>query len=106
MPYEVWLSEEAVEDRRRLTKEQEKKLIWWRDGLAQDVTVGDPIRKSLIPAVLKKKYEIDNLWRLELPGGWRALYTVASRPAGRPEVSILRILSHKDYDRLFGYSSS
>ncbi len=106
MPYEVWLSEEAVEDRKRLTKEQERKLIWWRNRLAQDVTVGDPIRKSLIPPVLKRDYEIDNLWRLELPGGWRALYTIASRPAGMPEVSILRILSHKDYDRLFGYSGS
>lgn len=106
MPYGVWLSEEAVEDRKRLTKEQERKLIWWRNRLTQDVTVGDSIRKSLIPPVLKRNYEIDNLWRLELPGGWRALYTIASRPAGMPEVSILRILSHTDYDRLFGYSGS
>jgi mRNA-degrading endonuclease RelE of RelBE toxin-antitoxin system len=106
MPYEVWLSVEAVEDRKRLSKEQEKKLLWWRDRLAHDVTVGDPIRKSLIPTVLKRNYEIDNLWRLELPGGWRALYTIASRLAGKPEVSILRILPHKDYDRLFGYSNS
>ena len=106
MPHEVWLSEEAVKDRKRLSEEQEKKLLWWRDRLAQDVTVGDPIRKSLIPAVLKKNYEIANLWRLELPGGWRALYTVASRPPGKPEVSILRILSHKDYDRLFGYGGT
>jgi mRNA-degrading endonuclease RelE of RelBE toxin-antitoxin system len=103
MAYEVWLSEEAVEDRDRLTEEQEKKLIWWRNRLAQDVTIGDPIRKSLIPVVLKRNYEIHNLWRLELPGGWRVLYTIASRPPGRPEVLMLRILSHKDYNRLFGY---
>jgi len=105
MPCEVWLSEEAVEDRNRLTREQEKKVIWWRDRLAQDVTVGDPIRKSLIPVVLKRNYEIDNLWRVELPGGWRALYTIASRPPGRPEVLILRILCHKDYDRGLGMRS-
>jgi hypothetical protein len=103
MPCEVWLSEEAAGDRTRLNKEQEKKLIWWRNRLAQDVTVGDPIRKSLVPVALKRSYEIHNLWRLELPGGWRALYTIASRPLGRPEVLILRIVSHKDYDRLFGY---
>ena len=48
MPCEVWLSEEADGDRTRLNREQEKKLIWWRNRLAQDVTVGDPIRKSLI----------------------------------------------------------
>jgi hypothetical protein len=102
----VWLSEDAVKDRALLSKEQEKKLLWWRDRLTHDATVGDPIRKSLIPAVLKRKYEIDNLWRLELPDGWRVLYTIASRPAGQPEIMILRILSHKDYDRLFGYSTS
>lgn len=106
MPYKVWLSEEAVKEQKSLSKEQEKKLLWWRDRLARDVTVGDPIRKSLIPTALKKKYEINNLWRLELPGGWRALYTIASRPAGKPEVFILRILSHKEYNRLFGYSRS
>jgi len=103
MPYEVWLSEEAVKERKLLSREQEKKLMWWRDRLTQDVTVGDPIRKSLIPIVLKQKYGINNLWRLELLGGWRVLYTVASRPAGKPEVFILRILSHKKYDRLFSY---
>jgi mRNA-degrading endonuclease RelE of RelBE toxin-antitoxin system len=106
MPYEVWLSEEAAKERKLLSKEQERKLMWWRDRLARDVTVGDPIRKSQIPATLKRAYEINNLWRLELPGGWRVLYTVASRPAGKPEVFILRILSHEEYDRLFGYSNS
>lgn len=106
MPCEVWLSEDAVEDRKELDKVQEKKLLWWRDRLARDPTVGDNVRKSLIPGILKKGYEIDNLWRFELPGGWRVLYTIASRPAGQPEIMILRILSHKDYDRLFGYSTS
>jgi hypothetical protein len=102
----VWLSVDAVRDRRRLSKEQEKKLLWWRDRLTQDATVGDHVRRSLTPPALKRKYEINNLWRLELPGGWRALYTIASQPAGQPEVMILRILSHKEYDRLFGYSTS
>ncbi|MFH1821607.1 MAG: hypothetical protein ABH852_04105 [Methanobacteriota archaeon] len=106
MPYEVWLSEDAVKDRTLLSKGQEKKLLWWQDRLARDATVGDPIRKSLIPAALKRKYKIDNLWRLELPDGWRALDTIASRPTGQPQIMMLRILSHKDYDRLFGYSTS
>lgn len=106
MLYEVWLSEEAARDLKLLSKEQRKKLLWWRDRLACDVTVGDNIRKSLIPIALKRKYGINNLWRLELPGGWRALYTIASKPAEKPKVSILRIMSHNDYDRLFGYSPS
>ncbi|KXA99555.1 hypothetical protein AKJ47_00070 [candidate division MSBL1 archaeon SCGC-AAA261G05] len=105
MPYGVWLSEEAAEDRENLSEEQERKLLWWRDRLKQDVTVGDHIRKSQIPSALREKYGINNLWRLELPEEWRILYTIASRPAGNPVVIILRILSHKHYDRLFGYTS-
>jgi len=104
LSYEVWLSDEADRDRELLSKEQKKKLLWWRDRLARDVMVGEHIRKSLIPTTLKRRYEINNLWRLELPGGWRVLYTIASKPAENPKVSILRIVSHKDYDRLFGYS--
>jgi mRNA-degrading endonuclease RelE of RelBE toxin-antitoxin system len=103
--YEVWLSKDATKDRKRLSKAQEKKLLWWGDSLASDPMVGNSIQKSLIPSGLKEKYEINNLWRLELPEGWRILYTIASRPARIPQVSILRILSHKDYDRLFHYSA-
>jgi hypothetical protein len=58
----VWLSEDGVKDRSLLSKEQGKKLLWWRDRLTHDATVGDPIRKSLIPAVLKRRYEIEYLF--------------------------------------------
>jgi len=102
----VWLSEEASRDLRLLSKEQKRKLLWWRDRLMQDVMVGGHIHKSLIPTSLKRKYDINNLWRLELPGGWRALYTIASKPGMKPKVSILRIVSHEDYERLFRYSLS
>ena len=50
---------------------------------------------SLISTPLERKYEINNLWRLELPDGWRALYTTASKSAEKPKVSILRIMSHR-----------
>ncbi len=40
------------------------------------------------------------------PGGWRLLYTIVARFDMRPEVRILRILTHEEYDRLFGYSTS
>lgn len=103
LAYDVWLSREAVEDRQRLSKGQEGKLLWWRDRLADDPTVGSPIHKSLIPKPPRKKYNATNLFRLELPLGWRILYTIVSSPGIRPEVHILRIVSHEEYDRLFGY---
>lgn len=37
---------------------------------------GDPISKKLIPAEYKQKYEITNLFRVELSNHWRMLYTL------------------------------
>ncbi|MFQ6128073.1 MAG: hypothetical protein ACE5QW_04140 [Thermoplasmata archaeon] len=103
MKYEVWLSEEAVNDIEKLKRAQERKLRWWRDRLVDDPTVGDPIRKSLIPAVLQKRYRATNLFRLELPEGWRILYTIVSCPGFDAEIHILRVLPHKEYEKLLGY---
>ncbi|MFW5913405.1 MAG: hypothetical protein ACOCSA_03040 [Candidatus Hadarchaeota archaeon] len=106
MTYPVWLSEDAVEERKQLTDSQERKLIWWKEKLEKDVTAGDNIRKSKIPDSLKDKYGIGNLSRIEFPEGWRGLYTIASEPGKETTVTIMRILSHKEYDELFGYSTS
>lgn len=102
--YLVLISEAAAVDRRRLTPVQEKKLLGWRDRLAEDPTAGDSIRKSLIPRELKRRFGVENLWRAELPGAWRSVYTIAAKVDIRPEVRILLILTHKEHDRLFGYA--
>lgn len=65
---------------------------------------GDPIAKNLIPIEYKNKYELTNLFRVELPNYWRMLYTLTD---GENEIEIiafvLDIISHKDYDKKFGY---
>jgi len=104
--HRVLISEEATRERRQLNPAQEKKLRWWGDRLAVDPTAGGHVRRNLIPRDLKRRFGIENLWRVELPDGWRMLYTIVAKPAVRPEVRILRILSHKAYDRLFGYATS
>ncbi len=104
--HRVLISEQAARERRRLGPAQERKLLWWRDRLATDPTAGDNIGKDRIPRDLRRRFGIENLWRAELPGGWRILYTIVSRVDVRPEVRILRILTHKEYDRLLGYSTS
>ncbi|MBS3100318.1 hypothetical protein J4463_03855 [Candidatus Pacearchaeota archaeon] len=59
---------------------------------------GDNIQKYLIP----KKYNVSNLWRVELAGYWRMLYTIKGN-----EIEIicfiLDIINHPDYNKLFGY---
>jgi len=44
-----------------------------------------------------------NAWRFELPLAFRGIYTVQSSPGTGTVVLVLELLSHKDYERLFGY---
>ncbi len=104
--HRVLISEEAARDRRRLRPAQDRKLLWWRDRLAVDPTAGDNIRKELIPRDLRRRFGVENLWRAELPDAWRLLYTIVARVDVRPEVRVLRIMNHKEYDQFFGYSTS
>ncbi len=53
-------------------------------------------RSGLIPP-------LSNAWKFELPLGYRGIYTAQSLPGAGTVVLILEILSHKEYDRLFGY---
>jgi hypothetical protein len=106
MKAQVFLGEAATEDARALDAVQRRKLAWWAARLAADFAAGDHIRRDLAPRKLLAKHHAENLWRFELPGGWRGLYTVMSRADQPLTVSILRIVDHKEYDRLFGYKRS
>ena len=65
---------------------------------------GNPIGKNKIPLEYKQKYEVTNLFRVELPGAWRMLYTLTD---GESEIEIiafvLDVIDHKQYDKKFGY---
>ena len=65
---------------------------------------GDPINKQLIPEEYKTKYEVTNLFRVELPNFWRMLYTLTN---GESQIEIiafvLDVLDHKEYNKKFGY---
>lgn len=73
--------------------DQKKKLI------KDNPFYGDNIEKKKIPKIY---YNIQNLWRVELTGYWRMLYTIKGN-----EVQIicfvLDIINHKEYDKIFGY---
>lgn len=71
--------------------------------LEKDPFAGDRIRRELWP---KRFRGLANLFRIELPEAYRAVYTVLTFP-GRPrEVRIVWVGNHKRYDRLFGYATS
>jgi len=75
--------------------------------IKSDPHYGDPISKSLIPKQYIKKYDITNLFRIELPNYWRMLYTLRD---GETEIEIiafiLDIVDHKEYNKKFGYKKS
>ena len=88
------------------SKVEDKKLYEWIEratrDLEQDAFCGMQVRKRLIPKAYIKKYGIDNLWKYDLPKGWRLLYSVA-----HDEVYIISIIlewmNHKDYEKRFNY---
>ena len=104
---EVRISARVEEAHRALGASQRRKLDWWFLRLKQDVFAGDQIPKDRIPAALAGRnglpFPLTNAWRVELPGAYRAIYTVQPSAARHPIVLVLEVLSHKDYDRLFGY---
>ena len=75
-----------------------------KDLIKQNIHYGDPIAKRLIPDEYKTKYDVTNLFRVELPSYWRMLYTLTD---GETKIEIiafiLDITNHKKYDKKFGY---
>ncbi len=56
------------------------------------------------------QYDVTNLWKVNLSGGWRMIYTLKQPQRENPEVDILSIwldvldiISHKEYDKIFKY---
>lgn len=88
------------------SKTEDQMLYKWIsraiDDLGENAFCGIQIPKKLIPKVYTDKYGIDNLWKYDLPKGWRLIYSVAN-----DEVRILSIIlewfDHKEYEKRFNY---
>ena len=70
-----------------------------KDLIKANPFYGNNVEKKKIP---KMHYNVQNLWRVELTGYWRMLYTIKG-----DEVQIicfvLDILNHEEYNKKFGY---
>ena len=74
------------------------------DFIKQNPHYGNPIEKKRIPKEYYKKYNINNLFRVELPNFWRMLYTLTERETTIEVVSfVLDIINHKIYNKKFVY---
>ena len=72
------------------------------DMIANDPFCGIQVPKRLIPKMYITKYEIDNLWKFNFHKNWRLMYSVAGDRA-QVVTLVLEWLSHKEYERRFGY---
>ncbi len=68
--------------------------------LRSDPFLGTQIPKDRFPAAYAR---YDNLWKLDLPHAFRAIYTVIGRPGRHVVVAVDWIGDHDEYDALFGY---
>ncbi len=70
--------------------------------LKENPMLGKPCPKKLIPSKLIYEYNIDNLYRLELSNFWRLLYTIQGNEI-EIILLVLKIIDHKEYNKLHGY---
>ena len=71
---------------------------------------GIQIPKRLIPKKYLVQYEVTNLWKVNLSGYWRLVYTLRQPQREQTEVEIisiwldvLDIMDHEKYDKIFRY---
>lgn len=89
---------EKIKDDR--LKDQIKKAL---ETLEVDTFSGIQIPKKLIPKEYSLRYgNLTNLWKYNLPGAWRLIYTIKGS-----EIEVLSVLlewmDHKEYERRFKY---
>ena len=80
-----------------------KFLIRAIKDLQENAFCGIQLSKDLIPKEYIQKYAINNLWKYNLPNGWRLIYSVISPNKIELISAILDWCDHKNYERRFHY---
>ena len=72
------------------------------DNIEENAFCGIQIPKRLIPKEYIKKYNVENLWKYDLPKGWRLIYSIMN-----DEILVISVIlewfNHKEYERRFKY---
>ncbi|MFH0869757.1 MAG: hypothetical protein V1866_01725 [archaeon] len=80
-----------------------KSIIKAIHELRKNAFSGIQIPKRLIPKEYIRTFKINNLWKYDLPKGWRLMYTVTADNEVELISAILEWFDHKDYERRFRY---
>lgn len=111
-------AKEAYEDLNKTVKEETSKGIISSfdqtllnainqkiDFLKSDPEYGTHIAKNKIPKEYIQRYDINNIWKINLPKAFRMLYSLKGEEI-RIFALVLDVLNHKDYEKKFGYKKS
>jgi len=66
---------------------------------------GIHIQKDRIPKEYVRDYDVNNLWKVNLSGAWRMIYTIRGSEVDIISL-ILDIMDHRDYEKKFRYKRS
>ena len=87
-------------------KDEDSKMYQFISRAFEDIEnnafCGIQIPKRLIPKEYIKKYNVKNLWKYNLPGAWRLIYSVQGKNLLVFSI-ILEWMDHKSYERRFSY---
>ena len=72
------------------------------NDLKKDTLSGIKVQRKLWPKEYTKDYAITNLWKINLIGAWRLIYTIESDEVRIVSI-ILDVFNHKDYEKKFKY---
>jgi Txe/YoeB family toxin of Txe-Axe toxin-antitoxin module len=101
----VFISDRLEKDFHSLKEDDflKKSIIRAIHDLRANAFSGIQVPKRLIPREYVRKYSVNNLWKYDLPRGWRLMYTVT--PSNEVELisAILEWFSHKEYEKRFKY---
>lgn len=89
------------------SKTEDKILKEWLERAFKDIEndafCSIQIPKRLIPSEYEKRFrKLDNLWKYDLPKGWRLIYTIKNGEIIIISV-VLEWMGHKEYERRFKY---
>ena len=71
-------------------------------NIQEDPVCGIKISQRLIPKEWLKKFEINNLYKYNLPNSWRLFYSLSSNEVELIAI-VLKFMNHKEYEREFHY---
>ena len=101
----VFIDEKTERQFNELDEDDEVKKCIKRaiEDIKQNAFCAIPIPKKLIPCEYIQKYNVTNLWKYDLPDGWRLVYTITTPNKIEIISVILEWFNHKAYERRFNY---